>query len=81
MFAATCYKLLKIYQSEAGFSAHDIQVLAVGNIVAFVVAMLAIKFFISFLTKHGFKMFGWYRIAVGVIILAMYFAGIDLKIV
>ena len=81
MFAATCYKLLKIYQSEAGFSAHDIQILAIGNIVAFIVAMLAIKFFISFLTKHGFKMFGWYRIAVGIIILAMYFAGIDMKIV
>ncbi len=81
MFAATCYKLLKIYQSDAGFSAHDIQVLAIGNIVAFVVAMLAIKLFIGFLTKHGFKLFGWYRIVVGIIILTMYFAGIDLKIV
>jgi undecaprenyl-diphosphatase len=81
MFAATCYKLLKIYQSEAGFNAQDIQILAIGNIVAFIVAMLAIKFFISFLTKHGFKMFGWYRIAVGIAILAMYFAGIDMKIV
>lgn len=81
MFAATCYKLLKIYQSEAGFSTHDIQILAIGNIVAFVVALLAIKLFIGFLTKHGFKVFGYYRIAVGIIILAMYFAGIDLKIV
>ncbi len=81
MFAATCYKLLKIYQSEAGFTSNDIQLLVVGNIVAFVVAMLAIKFFISFLTKHGFKVFGYYRIAVGIIILAMYFAGIDMKIV
>jgi undecaprenyl-diphosphatase len=81
MFAATCYKLLKIYQSEAGFTSHDIQILAVGNIVAFIVAMLAIKFFINFLTKHGFKVFGWYRIAVGIVILAMYFAGIDMKIV
>jgi undecaprenyl-diphosphatase len=81
MFAATCYKLLKIYQSEAGFSTHDIQILAIGNIVAFIVAMLAIKFFISFLTKHGFKVFGYYRIVVGIIILVMYFAGIDMKIV
>ena len=81
MFAATCYKLLKIYQSEAGFSAQNIQILAIGNIVAFIVAMLAIKFFINFLTKHGFKMFGWYRIAVGIAILAMYFAGIEMKIV
>jgi undecaprenyl-diphosphatase len=81
MFAATCYKLFKIYQSETGFSTQDIQILAIGNIVAFIVAMLAIKFFINFLTKHGFKMFGWYRIAVGIAILAMYFAGIDMKIV
>ncbi len=81
MFAATCYKLLKIYQSDTGFTSHDIQILAIGNIVAFVVAMMAIKFFINFLTKHGFKVFGYYRIIVGIAILAMYFAGIDLKIV
>ena len=81
MFAATCYKLLKIYQSQTGFTSHDIQILAVGNIVAFIVAMLAIKFFINFLTKHGFKVFGYYRIVIGIIILSMYFAGIDLKMV
>jgi undecaprenyl-diphosphatase len=81
MFAATSYKLLKIYQSETGFTSHDIQVLAVGNIVAFVVALLAIKLFIGFLTKHGFKVFGWYRIVVGLVILGMYFAGIDMNIV
>lgn len=81
MFAATCYKLLKIYQSKAGFSVHDIQILVVGNIVAFIVALLAIKFFIGFLTKHGFKIFGWYRILVGLIILAMFFAGVDMRIV
>ena len=81
MFAATCYKLLKMYQSEVGFNSHDIIILAIGNIVAFLVAMLAIKFFISFLTKRGFKIFGYYRIIVGLVILVMYFAGIDLKIV
>lgn len=81
MFAATSYKLLKIYQSETGFTSHDIQILAVGNIVAFVVALLAIKLFIGFLTKHGFKVFGWYRIVVGLVILGMYFAGIDMKMV
>ena len=81
MFAATSYKLLKIYQSETGFTSHDIQILAVGNIVAFVVALLAIKLFIGFLTKHGFKVFGWYRIVVGIVILGMYFAGIDMKMV
>lgn len=81
MFAATCYKLLKIFQSDTGFTSNDIQILAVGNVVAFVVAMLAIKFFIGFLTKHGFKIFGYYRIVVGLIILVMYFMGIDLEMV
>ncbi len=81
MFAATCYKLFKMYGSNTGFNAHDIKILAIGNVVAFVVAMLAIKFFINFLTKHGFKIFGYYRIVVGLIILAMYFAGIDMRIV
>ena len=47
-----------------------------GNIVAFVVAMLAIKFFIGFLQKHGFRIFGWYRIISGIILLALLFAGI-----
>jgi undecaprenyl-diphosphatase len=53
----------------------------VGNIVAFIVAMIAIKFFITFLTKHGFRVFGIYRIIVGGILLALLLAGIDLKIV
>lgn len=81
MFAASSYKLLKIYKSATGFSNHDIQILLAGNLVAFLVAMLAIKFFISFLTRNGFKIFGYYRIAVGILILALYFAGVDLKIV
>ncbi len=81
MFAATLYKLIKIYEIDAGFSRHDIQILLAGNIVAFIVAMLAIKFFINFLTKRGFKIFGYYRIVVGIVILALYFAGIDLKMI
>lgn len=81
MFAATSYKLLKIYKSATGFSGHDVQILLVGNFAAFIVALLAIKFFISFLTKNGFKIFGYYRIAVGILILSLYFAGVDLKIV
>lgn len=47
----------------------------VGNIVAFVVAMLAIKFFIGFLQKHGFRLFGWYRIIAGIVLLAMIWSG------
>ena len=52
----------------------------IGNVVAFIVALLAIKFFISFVQKYGFKAFGWYRIIVGGIILAMLFTGHELTI-
>jgi len=81
MFAATGYKLLKMFTKDGSFTGDQIQMLVVGNVVAFVVAMVAIKFFIGLLTKYGFKLFGWYRITVGVLILALYFAGIDMQIV
>lgn len=68
MLAATCYKLLKYYKGNGGFSSHEIKQLAIGNMVAFLVALLAIKFFIGFLKKHGFKVWGWYRIILGVIL-------------
>ena len=61
-------------------TSNNIQILAVGNLVAFIVAMFAIKFFISFLTKHGFRLFGYYRIAVGLLIILLYIFGVDLKI-
>ncbi|HNX08393.1 MAG TPA: undecaprenyl-diphosphate phosphatase, partial [Bacteroidales bacterium] len=50
------------------------------NLVAFVVAMAAIKFLISFLTKHGFKLFGYYRIVVGLLLIILLMAGVDLQI-
>jgi undecaprenyl-diphosphatase len=55
--------------------------LVIGNVVAFVVALLAIKFFIGFVTKYGFKAFGYYRIIVGGIILVMLWMGYNLEIV
>lgn len=75
MLAATGYKLLKYYQEHGGFTRHDIQQLAIGNLVAFVVAMLAIKFFIGFLKKHGFKIWGYYRVILGLILLTLIFTG------
>lgn len=81
MLAATGYKLLKFYQGGFEFGNNEIILLAVGNIVAFIVAMLAIKTFITYLTNHGFKVFGYYRITLGAIILILYFLGIDLTIV
>jgi undecaprenyl-diphosphatase len=78
MAAAGGYKLLKTYDT---IQASDIQTLLIGNVVAFVVAMLAIKFFINFLTKYGFKVFGYYRIILGIILLALLASGYKLDIV
>lgn len=77
MFAAAGYKLLQNYQT---ITADNIDILIIGNIVAFVVAMIAIKTFISFLTKYGFKVFGYYRILVGLAILIMLALGYDLNV-
>jgi undecaprenyl-diphosphatase len=54
-------------------------VLLVGSAVAFVVAIAAIKFFINYVSRYGFRAFGWYRIIVGVVILVCLACGIDLK--
>ena len=51
----------------------NISILAIGNVIGFLVAIVAIKGFISFLTKHGFRLFGYYRIIVGLIIITMIF--------
>ncbi|HEY8936471.1 MAG TPA: undecaprenyl-diphosphate phosphatase [Cyclobacteriaceae bacterium] len=81
MFAATAYKFLKFFKEGNTFGSHEITLLAVGNVVAFVVGVLAIKSFISFLTKHGFKWFGYYRIILGAVILILYYFGMQLSIV
>ena len=72
MAAATGYKLLQGYET---FTPSDIKLLAIGNAVAFVVALLAIKFFIGFLQKHGFRVFGIYRIIVGIVLLLLILGG------
>lgn len=64
----------------APLTSTDWGVLAVGNIVAFIVALIAIRTFIDFLTKHGFKVFGYYRIVVGLLILILQAIGIELFI-
>jgi undecaprenyl-diphosphatase len=80
MFAATVYKLYKFYDEGPGFQPEHINLLIIGNVVAFIVAALAIKTFIGILNRYGFKAFGYYRIVVGAIILILYFAGIELTI-
>jgi len=81
MFAATAKKSYDFYKSGIHITSSDINTLLVGNVVAFVVAILAIKFFISFLTNHGFKLFGYYRIALGGIIILLYLLGYKLEII
>jgi undecaprenyl-diphosphatase len=79
MFAATCKDLYDVYQEGIGLTLPQIKLLVIGNIVAFIVAIIAIKGFIAYLVKHGFKIFGYYRIAVGLAILILYFCGIELE--
>jgi undecaprenyl-diphosphatase len=77
MAAATVYKLIKAYQEnpELLTNKDNLIVLGIGNLVAFVVAIIAIKFFIGFLQKHGFRLFGWYRIIAGIILLVLIYTG------
>ena len=81
MFAATAKKMLDYFQGGGSFTGEQVQVLVVGNVVAFIVAMIAIKTFISFLSKNGFKIFGIYRIVVGLIIIILLLSGKELAIV
>ena len=82
MAAAAGYKLLKLLIDPAGSAMiqENLVTLLIGNVVAFIVALGAIKFFIEFLTKHGFKAFGYYRIIVGGILLILIFSGVELNI-
>ncbi len=82
MLAATVYKVYDLVK-EGGLEiiTDNLSTLLIGNAVAFIVALLAIKFFIGFVTKYGFKAFGWYRILVGGLILVLLFSGHNLTIV
>ena len=82
MLGATVYKVYKLLK-EGGTQliTDNLDTLIIGNVVAFVVALLAIKFFISFVQKYGFKAFGWYRIAVGGLILILLLTGHQLTII
>jgi undecaprenyl-diphosphatase len=59
----------------------NVNLLILGNLIGFIVAMAAIKFFITFLTKHGFRLFGWYRIVVGMAIILLLVFGYNLSVV
>ena len=73
MLGASAFKLLKF---GFDFTGEELFVLILGMVVAFVVSILVIKFLMSFIKKHDFAVFGWYRIVLGAIIVAMSVAGL-----
>lgn len=73
LFAATGYKLYRYFSEQGDFTKDQWTALIVGNIAAFIVALLAIKFFIGFVKRYGFKIWGIYRIIIGVILLLLIF--------
>jgi undecaprenyl-diphosphatase len=77
MFAASVLKLSQNYKMISG---NNLKILLIGNVVSFIVAMLAINTFITFLTKHGFKAFGYYRIIVGILLLILIITGKNLTV-
>lgn len=81
MFAATGKKLYDFYKEGHTFSKDQLEILAFGNVVAFVIALLAIKSFIGYLNKNGFKVFGWYRIIVGLVIIILLLSGHELSVI
>ena len=80
MFAATAKKLYDFYKDGHTISAHEINLLLIGNVIGFVVALIAIKSFIGYLSKNGFKIFGIYRIIVGAIIIVLLLSGHNLNV-
>jgi undecaprenyl-diphosphatase len=79
MFAATAKKLYDFHKEGHVFTGEEIKLLAIGNIIAFIVAMLAIKTFITFLERRGFQIFGWYRIVIGAVIIGLILSGHQLQ--
>ena len=77
MAAATGYKLLEKNKKNPAIitDRNNIKLLVIGSFIAFIVAMIAIKFFISYLQKYGFKLFGWYRILAGIVLLILIWKG------
>jgi undecaprenyl-diphosphatase len=73
MFGATAKKGYDYYKAGFELSSSQINYLIIGNIVAFIVALIAIKSFIDYLSKNGFKVFGYYRIILGIALLVIHF--------
>ena len=80
MAGATAKKLYDFFKVGNTFSSDQIQILCLGNLIAFLVAMIAIRSFIQLLTRHGFRIFGWYRIGLGLLILILQFGGFGIRV-
>jgi undecaprenyl-diphosphatase len=77
MFAASVKSFYDVYKEHPQvINTSNMQILGVASIVTFIVALLAVKFFIGYLQKHGFKLFGYYRIVIGLMIVGLLFFGI-----
>ncbi len=81
MFAATAKKMLDFYKDGVTLSGEEIKLLAFGNVVAFVVALIGIKTLIGILNRYGFKWFGVYRIVLGIILIILFKLGISISII
>lgn len=81
MFAATAKKLFDFYKDGHNINSQQLNLLLIGNVIGFVVALIAIKSFIGYLTKHGFRAFGIYRVIVGTIIIVLILSGHSLKVI
>jgi undecaprenyl-diphosphatase len=74
MFAATVKSLYDMYKEQPEvLNSGNLNILLLGSAIAFIVAIIAIKFFITYLQKHGFRLFGWYRIIAGITVLILIF--------
>ena len=74
MFGASLLKIVKfLLESETGFSGQEIVILLVVMVTAFVVSLACIRFLMNFVKKHDYKVFGWYRIVLGVLVLGYFF--------
>ena len=75
MLAASAKSTLDVYKEHKEvFSQDNLFILLIGSAIAFIVALLSVRFFINFIQKKGFALFGWYRILLGITILALLFA-------
>lgn len=81
MLGASAVKLLNFFKEGNTITTQEINLLIVGNIVGFLVAIIAIKTFIDLLTRYGFKAFGWYRIIIGLAIIGLLLSGQSLQII